>query len=122
VALLCPVLVGRGDLLALGERRIEEVTAGCGRLLLLAGEAGIGKIRLLAELPSRATAAGFATHTVAAYPRDTAGGVLLDLAADLTRGADTGAAIAERLHAGGDCDALGNAGESVKSGGDGVGA
>ena len=38
---------GRDDLLALAERRLAAVRAGHGHLLLLAGEAGIGKTRLL---------------------------------------------------------------------------
>ena len=45
--LVCPILVGRDDLLDLTDRRIREVATGQGRLLLLAGEAGVGKSRLL---------------------------------------------------------------------------
>ena len=54
-----PLLVGRDDLLALGERRIAEVLKGRGQMLLLAGEAGIGKTRLLRALIRSAEAAGF---------------------------------------------------------------
>ena len=54
-----PLLVGRDDLLALGERRIGEVLDGRGQMLLLAGEAGIGKTRLLRALIRSADAAGF---------------------------------------------------------------
>ena len=42
-----PVLVGRDAFLALADRRLVEAAAGRGHLLLLAGEAGIGKTRLL---------------------------------------------------------------------------
>src|SRR6266508_1444724 len=38
--LLCPLLVGRDDLLDLADRRIAETLEGHGHLLLLAGEAG----------------------------------------------------------------------------------
>lgn len=54
-----PLLVGRDDLLALAERRITEAKAGRGGLLLFAGEAGIGKTRLLRVTVRQAVAAGF---------------------------------------------------------------
>ena len=108
-ARLCPTLIGRDDLLALADRRMTEVDAGAGQVLLLAGEAGIGKTRLLAEITDRATGRGFATVGAAASPGDVevAGGVLADLAADLLRSpdpavADAGARMAARLSGGGD--------------------
>ncbi len=57
--LLSPLLVGRDDLLTLASQRIDEAAAGRGRSLLLAGEAGIGKTRLLAAMLRRARQAGF---------------------------------------------------------------
>ena len=42
-----PVLVGRDAFLTLIEVRLADAAAGSGRLLLVAGEAGIGKTRLL---------------------------------------------------------------------------
>ena len=48
--LVCPVLVGRDDLLALAERRLAEAADGRGHVLFLAGEAGIGKTRLLGSI------------------------------------------------------------------------
>lgn len=54
-----PLLVGRDDLLALAERRIAEARAGRGGLLLLAGEAGIGKTRLRRSIMRQAHLAGF---------------------------------------------------------------
>src|SRR5262245_29218553 len=57
--LLSPLLVGRDDLLNLADRRISEAAAGQGHLLLLAGEAGIGKTRLLRGILRSAEAAGF---------------------------------------------------------------
>jgi len=57
--LLSPLLVGRDALLDLADRRIDEAAAGQGHLLLLAGEAGIGKTRLLQTIQRKADAAGF---------------------------------------------------------------
>ena len=51
--LLSPLLVGRDDLLDLAERRIAEAAGGRGQLLLLAGEAGIGKTRLMRADPAQ---------------------------------------------------------------------
>ena len=47
---ICPVLVGRDDLVAL--------------------EAGIGKTRLLTQIIARAIDLGFSAHSAGAYPRD----------------------------------------------------
>ena len=57
--LLSPLLVGRDDLLDLAERRIAEAAHGRGQLILLAGEAGIGKTRLMRSIHRKAEAAGF---------------------------------------------------------------
>lgn len=54
-----PLLVGRDAMLATAERGIEETKAGRGGLLLLAGEAGIGKSRLLKATIRQAVLAGF---------------------------------------------------------------
>ena len=51
---LSPLLVGRDELLDLAERRLAEAAAGRGQLLLLAGEAGIGKSRLLSAILRKA--------------------------------------------------------------------
>jgi chromosomal replication initiation ATPase DnaA len=48
--LVCPILVGRDDLLALAGRRLEDAAEGRGHVLFLAGEAGIGKTRLLGSI------------------------------------------------------------------------
>ena len=57
--LVSPILVGRDDLLDLADRRLAEVKSGRGHLLFLAGEAGIGKTRLLTAIVSKAEALGF---------------------------------------------------------------
>jgi DNA-binding CsgD family transcriptional regulator len=86
-AVRCPLLVGRDDLLELADRRLEEVTAGRGQFLLLAGEAGIGKTRLLAAIRRKAEARGFAAVNGAVAPqdRDVPAASLLDLARSMTR-------------------------------------
>ena len=102
--LVCPVLVARDELLDLASRRIEEVAGGTGRFLLLAGEAGLGKSRLLGAIRRRAAAAGFAVHGGGTYPSDlqVTGAVLLDLARAMQRtaAADLGARLEARLDAG----------------------
>lgn len=85
--LLSPILVGRDDLLDQAERRIAEAALGRGQFLLLAGEAGIGKSRLIAAIERKAVAAGFRVSAglVAPQDRDVPGASLLDLARTLTR-------------------------------------
>jgi DNA-binding CsgD family transcriptional regulator len=56
--LLSPLLVGRDELLSLAERRIVEARARHGALLMFAGEAGIGKTRLLKAAIRQAHLAG----------------------------------------------------------------
>ena len=58
-SLISPLLVGRDDLLELADRRIAEAAVGRGHLLLLAGEAGIGKTRLMNSILRKALLAGF---------------------------------------------------------------
>src|SRR5512134_1982822 len=102
---ICPILVGRDDLLDLASRRIESARSGEGQLLLLAGEAGIGKSRLLGAIGRRAALSGFARASAAAFPGDLeiAGGLLIDLARGLARrdapriGQETGRRVEARL-------------------------
>jgi DNA-binding CsgD family transcriptional regulator/tetratricopeptide (TPR) repeat protein len=53
------VFVGRADELGELERALDAAQAGKGATVLVAGEAGIGKTRLAAELAARARGAGF---------------------------------------------------------------
>ncbi|MET0425809.1 MAG: AAA family ATPase, partial [Actinoplanes sp.] len=99
-----PVLVGRDQLLTLADSRLAAST---GRLLFLAGEAGIGKTRLLDEITRRGRKTGFQVYAASAAPGDTevAGGLLADLGAELRRDPATAAAgerIAARLRELGD--------------------
>ena len=80
-----PVLVGRDSFLALIEDRLAAAATAGGRLLFVAGEAGIGKTRLLSAVARRADAGGFAVVRAAAFPDDvqSLAGLLLDLAGNL---------------------------------------
>jgi DNA-binding CsgD family transcriptional regulator len=99
-----PVLVGRDELLALADRRLHQAASGHGHLLLVSGEAGSGKTRLLGSISRRAELAQFTVLSAAAFPgdADASGGVLLDLAGDLRRSVAVGmqaagGSIARRL-------------------------
>src|SRR5689334_13681513 len=50
--------VGRGDELRRAEGMFAEASQGLPRFLLVAGEAGVGKSRLIAEVASHARASG----------------------------------------------------------------
>jgi DNA-binding CsgD family transcriptional regulator/tetratricopeptide (TPR) repeat protein len=80
-----PVLVGRDPFLGLIEDRLAGAAAGEGRLLFVAGEAGIGKTRLLSAVARQADVGGFAVVRAAAFPDDvqSLAGLLLDLAGNL---------------------------------------
>ncbi len=58
-----PLLVGRDEHLASAEQWIAEASAGQGRLVLVAGEPGIGKTRLLGSIRTKARTAGFRSAT-----------------------------------------------------------
>lgn len=58
----CPILVGRTTELASLVDRLELAVAGAGRVVLLAGEAGIGKSRLVDELVAVAQRRGVAVR------------------------------------------------------------
>jgi len=68
--LVCPVLVGRDELLDLADRRVEDARRGRGGLLFLAGEAGIGKTRLLAAFETKAAQLRLRRTRGATFPRD----------------------------------------------------
>ncbi|MDF2733852.1 MAG: Fimbriae protein [Chloroflexota bacterium] len=96
------MLVGRDDLLALADRRIAEVLTGTGRFLLLSGEAGVGKTRLLGAMERRAEAAGFRVVRGGAYPSDVQvpAAILIDVARAMERQpalAEIGLGLGRRL-------------------------
>ncbi len=86
-ALLSPVIVARDEHMALARRRIVEVRGGHGQLLILSGEAGIGKSRLLAEIGRMATEDGFrvAKAEVAPQDHDVLAALFLDLGRAMRR-------------------------------------
>lgn len=56
--ILCPILVGREPERAALAERIAQLDKHVGGVVLISGEAGIGKTRLVAEVRARASAAG----------------------------------------------------------------
>jgi DNA-binding CsgD family transcriptional regulator len=83
----CPLLIGRDDLLELADRRIDDVLAGRGHFLLVAGEAGIGKSRYMEAIVRKARERGFtsAWGYVAPQDRDVPAASILDLARTMLR-------------------------------------
>jgi DNA-binding CsgD family transcriptional regulator len=86
-AVRCPLLIGRDDLLDLADRRLDDVLAGRGHFLLVAGEAGIGKSRFLDAVVQKARERGFAYvgGYVAPQDRDVPAASILDLARTMLR-------------------------------------
>jgi DNA-binding CsgD family transcriptional regulator/tetratricopeptide (TPR) repeat protein len=100
--LVCPIMVGRDDLLELADRRLSQVVGGRGHLLFLAGEAGVGKTRLLGAIERRAVSAGFHVVRGGTYPSDlqVAAAILVDLSRAMIRTPSfegAGQALSERL-------------------------
>src|SRR6478752_5687202 len=83
----CPLLIGRDELLDLTDRRLDDVEAGRGQFLLVAGEAGIGKSRLLGAIDQKAGERGFVSEwgMVAPQDRDVPAASILDLARSMLR-------------------------------------
>src|SRR5579859_4732864 len=55
----CPVLIGRARELAFLERLLHDDSRGVGQVVLLRGEAGIGKSRLIAAAKAAASQTGY---------------------------------------------------------------
>jgi predicted ATPase len=86
-AVRCPLLIGRDDLLELVDRRLDDVLAGHGQFLLLAGQAGIGKTRFLGAIRRKAESRGFVAVEGAVAPQDhdVPASSILDLARSMVR-------------------------------------
>ena len=56
--IVCPILIGRGPHLDAVLRRVRDSRSGHGQIILISGEAGIGKSRLVTEVQHRAQQAG----------------------------------------------------------------
>jgi predicted ATPase/DNA-binding CsgD family transcriptional regulator len=68
--LLCPKIIGRNPEFAALRSLVEQAKGGQGHIALIAGEAGIGKSRLVAELKTTAAAQGFLVVQGACFPTD----------------------------------------------------
>ena len=66
----CPVIVGRDDLLAHLDRLVAEAAQGHGHALFLAGQAGLGKTRLIRATITRAMEAGLRVDGGSVAPQD----------------------------------------------------
>ena len=86
-AVRCPLLIGRDELLELVDRRLDDVLAGHGQFLLLAGQAGIGKTRFLGAIRRKAESRGFVAVEGAVAPQDhdVPASSILDLARSMVR-------------------------------------
>ena len=67
---VCPILVGRSAELNVLQECIETAASGQGGVVLLSGEAGIGKSRLVAELQQSASAQDFQLLSGQCFPTD----------------------------------------------------
>src|SRR6266852_2627048 len=67
---LCPKIIGRISELAALRLLVEQAKGGQGQIALIAGEAGIGKSRLTAEIKIYATAQGFQLLQGNCFPAD----------------------------------------------------
>src|SRR5579859_2521589 len=68
--IICPTLVGRIGQFATLQRLIEQAKQGEGHVVLISGEAGIGKSRLVAEAKNHAEGQGFLLLQGNCFPTD----------------------------------------------------
>jgi predicted ATPase/DNA-binding CsgD family transcriptional regulator len=69
-SIICPVLIGRRGEVASLHALIDQARLGQGQVVLLSGEAGIGKSRLAAEVKTGAQAHGFLALQGSCFPTD----------------------------------------------------
>ncbi len=67
---VCPILIGRSAEMTALQESIEAAASGQGGVVLLSGEAGIGKSRLVAELQREASALAFQLLGGQCFPND----------------------------------------------------
>ena len=87
-SVVCPVLIDRSNDLATLYGLIDQAKSGSGQVVLLSGEAGIGKTRLVAEVKTEALAHKFLLVQGSCFPTDHAipYAPLLDLLRSLLAG------------------------------------
>jgi tetratricopeptide (TPR) repeat protein len=68
--IICPIVIGRTAELTALHLLLERAKCGKGQVVLLSGEAGIGKSRLVAEAKTDATAQGFLLLQGQCFPTD----------------------------------------------------
>jgi DNA-binding CsgD family transcriptional regulator len=97
---LCPVMIGRTQPIAIVNRCLDRLRESKGHTLLIAGEAGIGKSRFVAEVRTRAATQGMQTLQGNCFEPDSAFpyAPLIDLLRTMLDG-QTSAEIAGRLGA-----------------------
>src|SRR5262245_25995178 len=83
----CTLLIGRDELLELADRRLDDVEAGHGQFLVVAGEAGHGKPRFLDAVWQKASDRGFsgAGGFVAPQDHEVPAASILDMARSMLR-------------------------------------
>src|SRR5256885_13847905 len=68
--IVCPIVIGRTAELTSLHLLLERTKSGKGQVVLLSGEAGIGKSRLVAEAKTYASAQGFLLLQGQCFPTD----------------------------------------------------
>jgi len=68
--IICPVLIGRTPELTSLRALLEQVKGGQGQVVVVSGEAGIGKSRLVMETRAEALASGFLVLQGSCFPTD----------------------------------------------------
>jgi hypothetical protein len=68
--IICPVLIGRTPELTGLRAQLEQVKGGHGQVVVISGEAGIGKSRLVMETRAIATTEGFLVLQGSCFPAD----------------------------------------------------
>src|SRR5437764_935593 len=68
--IVCPILIDRNNELAILHELIDQAKSGRGQVVLLSGEAGVGKSRLVAEVKSHAAFHDFLLLQGSCFPTD----------------------------------------------------